>query len=206
MTNNSYMSMIRELLCEAGVPERIGLDSDDFRVYDRGADYQGLMQVLPDKWIVPKEVPELNYKGVSVHWEVERPGYLVLHCEPFPRRGKKKDHDPQLVAELVDLKARLTEELWKAFASNSRGPQAFDRKRVRKFDDISGNKVLGFDLELAKNHLPEEAVPILKDLLVHYSPVIDRVLGIDGDRPTEGRGKRPMHTYQYQPGDKPLEG
>ena len=63
-----------------------------------------------------------------------------------------------------------------------------------------------FDLELAKNHLPEEAVPILKDLLVHYSPVIDRVLGIDGDRPTEGRGKRPMHTYQYQPGDRPLDG
>jgi serine/threonine protein kinase len=206
MNADRYMSMIRKLLCDEGVPERVGLDSDDFRVYEKGADYQGLMQVLPDKWIVPKEVSELNYKGVSIHWEVERPGYLVLHCEPFPRVGKKKNHDPQLVTGLLKLKARLTEELRKAFADDVRGPQAFDTKHVRKLDDISGNKVLGFDLRLAKNHRPEEAVPVLTDLLVHYSPVIDRVLDVAGESQTEARGIRPMHTYQYQSGDRPLEG
>lgn len=173
MEHDNYMSRLCELLCEAGVPERIRVDREAFKAYPSGADFNGLMQILPQRWIVSEPVPDIGYKGITVHWELERPGYLVLHCEPYPRIGKKKDHHPDSVAGLRTLKDRITQKLRKAFVQVPQVTQVFDLDRIRRSDDFSGNKVLGFDLGLPQSHRPEEAIPVLENLLTYYTSVID---------------------------------
>ncbi len=176
MEHDDHISKTCKLLSESGLPECIRVAPDAFKAYRRGADFRGLMQILPARWKVSEPVPEIGYKGITVHWEMEKLGYLVLHCEPYDRIGKKKEHDPDTIVTLRNLKSRITKRLREAFAEDPRGCDAFDTDYVRQLTDISGNKVLGFDLGLSESHRPEDAIAPLAELIGYYSPIVDTVI------------------------------
>lgn len=176
MEHDHYMSKICELLLETGLPESIRVAPDAFKAYPRGEDRQGLFQILPARWIVSEPVPEIGYEGITVHWEIERPGYLVLHCEPYPRIGKKNERDPDVIAALRNLKAKITLRLREAFAADPKDSNEFDTDLVRQLNNFSGNKVLGFDLGLPESHQPEDVTVPMAALVRYYSPIVDSVM------------------------------
>jgi hypothetical protein len=148
-------------------------------VWGKGADHNELLQIKKPSWRVNETAGEsIGYKGIEVHYESCRPGHWVLHCELWPRLGKKEKAQVAGVAKLIERKGEITRFI------RNRGREAgweealgAHLRRTRKDpSDPSSLIVYTFDLGLTTEHSPEMMVDKSIRVVEATAPIIDHIL------------------------------
>jgi hypothetical protein len=148
-------------------------------VWGKGADHNDLLQIKKPTWrILATDGAPVGCEGIEVHFESCRPGHWVLHCELFPRLGKKAKAQVTGVPELLELKGEVT-RLIRDLGREMEWEKSYGAhlRRARENPaDPSSLIVYTFDLGLPDEHSPEQFVNKVVPIIEATSPAIDDIV------------------------------
>jgi hypothetical protein len=179
MPQESYYAQAVTALGSAPAIRALGFreSSTDIRWSGKGIDRHDLMVVTKPAWTVRSNAAASEgYEGVNVHFESRGYGSLQVDCELTPRLGSEAKKDQRIIAPLLQMKVAITRELRSLLLSEL---QSFHVNTMRTRSDPShpsSLKVVGFDLGLPRNHLPQAFVAKIVPIVVAAVPFIDQVI------------------------------
>jgi len=174
--NPPYYTLARSLLEGAPVIRQGGFVVE---VWGSGPDHKDLLQVKKPIWrVMTPDGAAIGYKGIEVHYESCRPGHFVLHCELFPRLGKKEKAQVMGATALLELKGRITRQIRKLGCDSGwERIHGAHLKRIRGDPaDPSSLIVYTFDLGLPEGHSPEQFVSKALPIIEATASTIEGVL------------------------------
>jgi hypothetical protein len=96
---------VAELLKSSRVLHSLGLS--DIWYAAKRANHHDLIVISKASWRLPCSDADCGYESVYVHFEYERPGFLLLHCELYPRQGSEAKHPRERIQPLLELKGEI---------------------------------------------------------------------------------------------------
>lgn len=97
---------VAELLNASNILRSLGFREDIWYVA-KGSNHHDLIVISKTSWKLPCSDAACGYEGVYLHFEYERPGFLLLHCELYPRQGSETNHPRDRIQSLLDLKGGI---------------------------------------------------------------------------------------------------
>ncbi len=184
MSEKPYFERVVDLLRAHPKVEQTGFTGEDVQWYGKGRDHSDLMVITKPSWtLLTLEGGDAGYKGVNVHFEARGPGHLQIDCELTPRLGSEAKADQEAIAPLLELKKEVTQLIWDLGPDFGLDALGANTRNVRKDPgDPSSLKVLGFGLELADGHTPEQFVEKVIPILEAATPMIDQLLTDRGSK------------------------
>jgi hypothetical protein len=174
-----YYPKAKELFERSPILAKHGFGTGSVETWGKGADFNDLLQIKKPSWrLLATDGERIGYKGVEVHWESCRPGHWVLHCELWPRLGKKEKEAVKSIDDLLTLKGGLTEllrERGKAAGWESELGAHLLRARSDS-KDPSSLIVYTFELGLAAGHSAETFVERALRVVDRATPTIDDIV------------------------------
>ncbi len=147
--------------------------------WGKGADHRDLLQVKKPAWrLLTTDALLIGYEGIEVHYESCRPGHWVLHCELWPRQGKREKDQVFAFTELLNLKGEIT-RLIRELGQEAGWERTLGAHLKRARADPSHPSsliVYTFDLGLPVEHEPEALVEKALKVISMTEHVIDAVL------------------------------
>ena len=116
MTQVNHENVCR-LLREPNALPSLGFNDPVF--VPRGGVHHSLLLFSRPNWVIAASVPALGFDSCCLHFEYERPGFLLLHCELSPRQGSETKYPENEIRHLLDMKCAIANSV-RALAERER--------------------------------------------------------------------------------------
>lgn len=165
---------LTSLLKSSAVLQTLGF-GDDIWFAAKGANHHELIVISKASWKLPCSDANCGFEGVFLHFEYERPGSLLLHCELYPRQGSEANHPRDQIEPLLQLKGGIAKLVRDAATENgwsgSMGWQASNKDLSDPKNLQVGKFLLGLE-----NDEPGSAAAAIERIVKAAAPTLDPIM------------------------------
>ena len=141
----------------------------------KGANHHDLIVVSKPGWKLARSDAACGYEGVYVHFEYERPGALLLHCELYPRQGSEAKHPRDRIQPLLTLKAGIADLVRQSASDQGWATTVGWRDSGKDLGDPRALQVGKFEFPGTAN-TPAAVARAIENVAATASPAIDPIM------------------------------
>lgn len=169
---------VAELLDASDILFSLGF-REDIWYKPKGANHYDLIVITKALWSLPCSDAACGYEGVNLHFEYERPGYLLLHCELYPRKGSESKQPRERIQPLLNHKGGIATLIRDAAAESDWSSSIGWEVSGKNLADPKNLQVGKFSLGSATED-PSFVVGAIEKIMRFVVPAVDPIIAEEG--------------------------